>query len=88
MLHQPGAHVDRYRIVALLGAGAMGEVYQAHDTKLARDVAIKFLSVDVASAMARRRFEDETKTLSTLNHPHLLTVHDAGEFDRRLYLVP
>lgn len=87
MLHQPGAHVDRYRIVALLGAGAMGEVYQAHDTKLARDVAIKFLNADVASAMARRRFEDETRTLSTLNHPHLLTVHDAGEFNRRLYLV-
>ena len=65
----------------------MGAVYRALDTKLSRSVAIKFLSSDLADAAARRRFQREAQMASSLNHPHLLTVHDAGELDGRQYLV-
>jgi len=65
----------------------MGEVYKAHDTKLNRDVAIKILSDDLADAAARRRFQREAQTASSLNHPHIVTVHDVGEHDGRQYLV-
>src|SRR4029453_9715996 len=57
------------------------------DTKLQRPVAIKFLSEDVADAGGRRRFQREAQTASSLNHPHILTVHDVGEFEGRQYLV-
>jgi len=76
-----------YQIVSLLGAGGMGEVYRALDTKLNRPVAIKVLSGDLADVNARRRFQQEAKTASSLNHPHILTVHDAGEWEGRQYLV-
>jgi len=59
----------------------------AVDTKLNRRVAIKFLSADIADAAARRRFQREAQLASSLNHPHVLTVHDAGEFEGREYLV-
>src|SRR2546427_6536069 len=65
----------------------MGTVYRALDTKLNRPVAIKFLSADLADAAARRRFQREAQMASSLNHPHILTVHDAGEFEGRQYLV-
>ena len=65
----------------------MGTVYRALDTKLSRPVAIKFLSGDLADADARRRFQREAQMASSLNHPHILTVHDAGEFEGRQYLV-
>jgi serine/threonine protein kinase len=65
----------------------MGTVYRAFDTKLNRPVAIKFLSSDLADADARRRFQREAQLASSLNHPHILTVHDAGEFEGREYLV-
>jgi Tol biopolymer transport system component len=65
----------------------MGTVYRAVDTKLNRPVAIKFLSDDVADADARRRFQREAQMASSLNHPHILTVYDAGEFGERQYLV-
>jgi Tol biopolymer transport system component len=65
----------------------MGTVYCATDTKLNRAVAIKFLSTDLADASARRRFQREAQLASSLNHPHILTVHDAGELDGRQYLV-
>ncbi len=79
--------IGAYEIGARIGAGGMGEVYRALDTKLGRAVAVKFLSGDVASEAARRRFQQEARTASSLNHPHILTVHDAGEFEGRLYLV-
>ena len=78
---------DRYEIVAQIGAGGMGEVYSAIDTKLNRTVALKFLSGDLADTAARRRFQREAQTASSLNHPHILTVHDAGEYEGRQYLV-
>src|SRR5262245_28968682 len=83
----PGTRVGLYEIVALIGAGGMGEVYRANDTRLKRQVAIKFLSATLADAEARRRFQREAQVASSLNHPHILTVYDAGELDERQYLV-
>jgi eukaryotic-like serine/threonine-protein kinase len=76
-----------YVVQAPLGAGGMGVVYQALDTNLNRPVAIKFLSSALADPDARRRFQREAQTASSLNHPHIVTVHDAGEFEGRQYLV-
>jgi serine/threonine protein kinase/Tol biopolymer transport system component len=82
-----GFEVAHYRIESKLGEGGMGSVYRALDTKLNRLVAIKFLSDDLADAEARRRFQREAQMASSLNHPHIVTVHDAGEIDGRQYLV-
>jgi serine/threonine protein kinase len=65
----------------------MGEVFRAVDTKLNRPVTIKFLSAELADTAARRRFQREAQMASSLNHPHILTVHDAGDFTGRQYLV-
>src|SRR3984885_2755492 len=81
------AEIGPYRIEAILGEGGMGMVYRAMDTKLNRPVAIKFLFEELADAAARRRFQREAQTASSLNHPHILTVYDAGEFEGRQYLV-
>ena len=83
----PGTRVGLYEIVAFIGAGGMGEVYRANDTRLNRQVAIKFLSATLADAEARRRFQREAQVASSLSHPHILTVYDAGELDDRQYLV-
>jgi Tol biopolymer transport system component len=82
-----GSEIGPYRIEALLGAGGMGRVYRAVDTRLGRRAAIKFLSDSVADAAARHRFQREAQMVSALNHPHILTVYDAGEFDGCQYLV-
>jgi serine/threonine protein kinase/WD40 repeat protein len=79
--------VGRYEIQGQLGEGGMGVVYRARDTKLNRPVAIKFLSNEFADAAARHRFQREAQTASSLNHPHILTVHDSGDFEGRQYLV-
>lgn len=65
----------------------MGVVYRALDTKFGRPVAIKFVSADLSDAGARHRFRREAQTASSLNHPHILTVHDIGEHEGREYLV-
>jgi eukaryotic-like serine/threonine-protein kinase len=83
----PGTQLGQYRIEGAIGAGGMGVVFRALDTKLQRPVAIKFLSDDLADAAARRRFQREAQMASSLNHPHILTVYDVGEFDGRQYLV-
>jgi len=83
----PGAQIGVYRIEAALGEGGMGTVYRALDTKLNRPVAIKVLSDELADANARRRFQREAQMASSLNHPHILTVHDVGEFEGRQYIV-
>ena len=82
-----GTQFGSYRIVEKLGDGGMGVVYRAVDTRLNRPAAIKLLSEDVADPAARRRFQREAQTASSLNHPHILTVYDAGEIDGRQYLV-
>jgi hypothetical protein len=83
--------VDRFEIVAPLGAGSMGEVYQAHDLKLGREVALKLLSPALATSHEHLlRFEREARASSALNHPHICTVYDVGqapEADGRPYLV-
>jgi serine/threonine protein kinase len=82
-----GTLIGSYRIDSLLARGGMGVVCRATDTKLNRPVAIKFLSDDLLDANARRRFQREAQMASALNHPHILTVHDAGAHDGRDYLV-
>src|SRR5579859_2481069 len=77
-----------YELLAPLGAGGMGEVFRARDTRLKREVAIKVLPKAFASDPDRlRRFEQESKTLAALNHPNILTIHDAGVQDGVPYLV-
>ncbi len=82
-----GASLEQYEILDLIGTGGFGEVYRARDTRLNRPVAIKFLSADIVDAGARRRFQQEAQTASSLNHPHILTVLEAGEWNGRHYLV-
>src|SRR5215510_9366816 len=82
-----GSKLAQYEITSLLGKGGMGEVYRAKDSRLNRYVAIKFLAGDVIDAPARRRFQREAQTASSLNHPHIITVYDIGEFEGRQYLV-
>jgi len=84
---QRGDRLGSYEIVEPLGAGGMGEVYRARDTKLRRDVAIKVLPLFTANADRLARFEREGGMLASLNHPHLLTVYDIGDVDGRPYLV-
>ena len=84
----PGDRLGPYEVVALLGAGGMGEVYRARDGRLGRDVAVKVLPGDLAADADRlRRFEDEARAASALNHPHILAVYDVGRHDGLPYLV-
>jgi Tol biopolymer transport system component len=83
-----GTTLGPYQILAPLGAGGMGEVYRAHDSRLGRDVAIKVLSPHLATAPeVRARFEREARTISQLNHPHICTLHDIGREGETDYLV-
>jgi len=84
----PGTRLGPYEIVAPLGAGGMGEVYQARDTRLERTVAIKVLPPHLsANPDLRQRFEREAKAISSLNHPHICTLHDVGHQDGTDFLV-
>jgi serine/threonine protein kinase len=71
----------------MIGQGGMGQVFRATDSKLHRPVAIKFLSEEIADMAARRRFQREAQMASSLNHPHIVTVYDVGEFEGRQFLV-
>src|ERR1700726_3027260 len=83
-----GTKLGPYEIVAPLGAGGMGEVYRAKDTRLDRTVAIKILPAHLSSNPVRKqRFEREAKTISKLNHPHICVLHDVGQQDGIDYLV-
>jgi eukaryotic-like serine/threonine-protein kinase len=84
----PGTQLGPYEIIAPLGAGGMGEVYRARDTRLDRIVAIKILpSQFTADPVARQRFEREAKTISSLNHPHICTLYDIGHQDGADFIV-
>jgi serine/threonine protein kinase/Tol biopolymer transport system component len=84
----PGTKLGPYEIVAPLGAGGMGEVYRARDTRLERAVAVKILPAQFSSDPIRKqRFEREAKTISSLNHPNICTLHDIGSQDGVDYLV-
>jgi hypothetical protein len=75
----PGTRLGPYEITAAIGAGGMGEVYRARDTRLGRDVAVKVLPFDAANDPERlRRFSEEARAAAALNHPNILAVYDVG----------
>jgi eukaryotic-like serine/threonine-protein kinase len=83
-----GTKLGPYEIQGPVGAGGMGEVYRARDTRLDRTVAIKILSAHLSdNPELRQRFEREAKSISSLNHPHICTLHDVGVQDGTSYLV-
>jgi eukaryotic-like serine/threonine-protein kinase len=83
-----GTRLGPYEIVAPLGAGGMGEVYRARDTRLGREVAVKVLPHSFSKDSDRlRRFEQEARAVSALNHPNILTIHDVGEHNGAPYVV-
>jgi serine/threonine protein kinase len=83
-----GTRLGPYEILAPLGAGGMGEVYKARDTRLDRTVAIKILPEALAADPDRRaRFEREARAIAALSHPHICTIHDVGRHEAIDYLV-
>ncbi len=84
----PGARLGPYEIVASIGAGGMGQVYEARDTRLDRTVAVKILPpVFAHDPQLRQRFDREARTVAALNHPHICVLHDIGEQDGIAFLV-
>lgn len=80
--------VNQYRIIDKIGQGGMGEVYLAHDSKLNRKVALKFLSEELGqSDKFRQRFTKEAQSAARLNHPNIVAVHEVGEFENRPYIA-
>jgi eukaryotic-like serine/threonine-protein kinase len=83
-----GRVLGHYKIVAFLGAGGMGEVYRARDSRIGRDVAIKVLPAGIAAHPERLRlFEQEARAVGAINHPNILTIHDVGVQDGAPYVV-
>src|SRR6185295_2279931 len=83
-----GTRLGPYEVIASLGAGGMGEVHLARDTRLDRKVAIKVLQEGrAAPGMSHERFQSEARAVSSLNHPHICALYDVGEQDGRAYLV-
>jgi len=88
MPFSPGAKLGPYEIQAPLGAGGMGEVYRARDSRLGRDVALKILPESFAGESDRlRRFEQEARAVAALNHPNILAIFDVGQYDLSPFLV-
>jgi eukaryotic-like serine/threonine-protein kinase len=83
-----GTKLGPYEIQSPLGAGGMGEVYRARDSRLGRDVAIKVLPEAFARDAERlRRFETEARWVAALNYPNILSIHDIGTYEGAPYLV-
>jgi serine/threonine protein kinase len=88
MTISPGRRLGPYEVLSSLGAGGMGEVYKARDTRLERMVAVKVLPQHMASSPeVRQRFEREAKTISQLSHPHICALYDVGSHEGTEYLV-
>src|SRR5215813_7631916 len=88
MIITPGTRFNHYEVISQLGAGGMGEVYLAEDPRLGRQVAIKLLPAEFARDSDRlRRFEQEARATSALNHPNILTVYDIGAHEGSPYIV-
>ena len=84
----PGTRLGAYEILAPLGAGGMGEVYRARDTRLGREVAIKVIAAALSADPDRlKRFEQEARAAATLNHPNILAVHDVGAHNGAPFIV-
>src|SRR5712691_5492405 len=84
----PGSRLGPYEVLSSLGAGGMGEVWKARDTRLERTVAVKVLPQHLSSSPeVRQRFEREAKTISALSHPHICALYDVGDQDGIEYLV-
>src|SRR5215475_9288909 len=83
-----GTRLGPYEVIAPLGAGGMGEVYRARDTRLGREVALKVLPPDVAGDAGRRaRFEQEARAVAALNHPNIVGLYDIGIENGVAYIV-
>ncbi|HXM77436.1 MAG TPA: protein kinase, partial [Thermoanaerobaculia bacterium] len=84
----PGTRLGPYEILVPIGAGGMGEVYRAKDPRLGREVAIKVLPASFSADPDRlRRFEQEARAASALNHPNIMSIYDVGEDARSPYVV-
>src|SRR5258705_1578325 len=84
----PGTQLGPYEILSQIGAGGMGKVYRARDTKLGRDVAIKVLPAAYSADSERlRRFEQEAQAAGALNHPNILVIYHIGRHDDAPYIV-
>src|SRR5690349_8078226 len=83
-----GVQLGSYEILGPLGAGGMGEVWRARDTRLSREVAIKVLPAEFASDAGRlKRFEKEARAASSLNHPNIVTIYEIGTSDSRSFIA-
>src|SRR5437667_3430036 len=83
-----GTKLGRYEIRSMIGEGGMGEVYLAQDTKLDRKVALKILPADVATHPDRmKRFVQEAKVVSALNHPNIITIYEIDETEPRHFIA-
>src|SRR5262245_59295166 len=88
MMLPSGTRLGAYEVLAPLGAGGMGEVYRARDSRLGREVAIKVLPEDLAADVSRlKRFEKEARSASALNHPNIVTIYDIGSADSVAFIA-